>query len=415
MMTREELLHEGVLAKLLRYVQVATQSADGATNTPSTPGQLILAEMLKDELLALGLSDAKVDQYGFVTATLPANDGRENGPAVGFLAHMDTVPGVPGDGVKPMVHRGYTGGKIDLPSGAVLDPKELKALQACIGHDIVTSDGNTLLGADNKAGIAEIMQAVCQLLSSPDRKHGPVKVAFTPDEEVGSGIDKFDVDAFAADAAYTLDGSVLGELEDECFNAANYQVIINGRSSHTGTARGNMINAVHLVSQLCADIPSMMRPETTDGKLGFIHPNGISGNFEQVKLSVLVRDFDAQGFAHKKQLLANLVKSLEDRYPGAKTQLIETGGYRNMKEILNDKPQVVELAKQAMKMAQIEPVMNSIRGGTDGARLTFRGLPTPNLFTGGSNYHSRTEWASVQWMEQAVEVVLNLVDLWAKQ
>ncbi|MGE5653256.1 MAG: peptidase T, partial [Bacillota bacterium] len=338
-MTREELLHEGVLAKLLRYVQVSTQSADGATVTPSTPGQLVLAEMLKEELLAMGLSDAGVDQYGFVTATLPANNGRGNGPAVGFLAHMDTVPGVPGDGVRPIVHRGYAGGCITLPSGAVLDPKDLVALQACIGHDIVTSDGNTLLGADNKAGIAEIMEAVCYLLRNPDRKHGPVKVAFTPDEEVGSGIDKFDVDSFAADAAYTLDGSVLGELEDECFNAANYQIIITGKSSHTGTARGNMINAVHLVSQLCADIPAGMRPETTDGKWGFIHPNGISGNFEQLKLSVLVRDFDAQGFAHKKQLLASLVKSLEDRYPGAKAELVETGGYRNMKEILNQKPQ----------------------------------------------------------------------------
>ncbi len=414
-MTRDELLHEGVLAKLLRYVQVSTQSAEGATVTPSTPGQLVLAEMLKDELLTLGLSDAKVDQYGFVTATLLANNGRDHSPAVGFLAHMDTVPGVPGDGVKPLVHRQYAGEPIHLPSGAVLDPKELVALKQCIGHDIVTSDGNTLLGADNKAGIAEIMEAVCRLLTSPDRQHGPVKVAFTPDEEVGSGIDKFDVAAFAADAAYTLDGSVLGELEDECFNAANYQITITGKSSHTGTARGNMINAVHLVSQLCADIPSVMRPETTDGKLGFIHPNGVSGNFEQVKLGVLVRDFDAQGFAHKKQLLGSLVKSIEDRYPGAKAELVETGGYRNMKEILDQTPQVVELAKQAMEMAQVKPVMHSIRGGTDGARLTFRGLPTPNLFTGGSNYHSRTEWASVQWMEKAVDVVLNLVDLWANQ
>lgn len=414
-MTREELLHEGVLAKLLRYVQVATQSADGAVTTPSTPGQLVLAEMLKDELLTLGLSDVDVDRFGFVTASLPANHGRDDGPVVGFLAHMDTVPGVPGDAVQPIVHRSYTGGLIHLPSGAVLDPKELVALQDCIGHDIVTSDGSTLLGADNKAGIAEIMEAVCQLLKSPGRKHGTIKVGFTPDEEVGSGIDKFDVAAFAADVAYTLDGSVLGELEDECFNAANYQITITGKSSHTGTARGNMINAVHLAAQLCADIPAGMRPETTDGRLGFIHPNGISGNFEQIRLSVLVRDFDAQGFAHKKQLLASLVKSLEDRYPGAKTQLVETGGYRNMKEILDQTPQVVELAKQAMETAGIKPLMHSIRGGTDGARLTFRGLPTPNLFTGGSNYHSRTEWASVQWMESAVTVVLNLVDLWSRQ
>lgn len=413
MMTRDQLLTEGVLAKFLRYVQIDSPAQDGTGQTPSTPEQLVIARQLCDELLTMGLADAAVDENAFVTATLPAN--KQGCPVVGFLAHMDTVQGVPGHGVKPLVHEQYAGGEIVLPSGAVLSPSNSLPLNRAIGHTIVTSDGNTLLGADDKAGIAEIMQAVCHLLNHPELPHGTVKVAFTPDEEIGTGIGKFKVAEFGADLAYTLDGGVYGEMEDENFNAANYRITITGRSSHTGGGRNAMINAVHLAGQLVGAIPANMRPETTDGYLGFIHPDSITGNIEQVTLKVLVRDFSDDGLAAKQQILHRVCEDLTLRYPGAVVTLEPTGGYRNMKGVLKDQPQIVQLAQEAIRMTGIAPVMKQVRGGTDGARLTYMGLPCPNLFTGGVNAHSRLEWASEQWMQKAVDVVLNLCQLWSEQ
>jgi tripeptide aminopeptidase len=412
-MTKDQLLNEGVLAKFLRYVQVDSPSQDGTGQTPSTPEQWTVARLLCDELLTLGLSDAQVDENGFVTATVPGN--RENCPVVGFLAHMDTVPGVPGHGVKPIVHENYPGGDIVLPSGAVLSPNDCAALNKTIGHAIVTSDGHTLLGADDKAGVAEIMEAVCHMLKHPEFEHGTVKVGFTPDEEIGSGIGKFKVDAFGADLGYTLDGGIYGELGDENFNAANYRVVITGRSSHTGTARNAMINAVHLAGQLVGAIPANMRPETTDGYLGFIHPDAIQGNIECVTMKVLVRDFTDEGLQQKQQILHRICEDLALRYPGAEVNIEQTGGYRNMQGVLKDKPQIVQLAQEAIRMTGTTPAMRQARGGTDGARLTYVGLPCPNLFYGGANAHSRLEWASVEWMRKAVEMVLNLCHLWAEQ
>lgn len=412
-MTKQQLLSEGVLAKFLRYVQIDTPAREGQTTTPSSPGQLVMANLLREELQTLGLADARVNEHGFVSATLPGNIA--GCPVVGFLAHMDTVSGVPGEGVKPIVHANYQGSDINLPSGLTIRPSECNALNQVIGHTIVTSDGNTLLGADDKAGIAEIMEALCRLIQNPELLHGTVKVAFTPDEEIGTGIGKFDVPGFGADVAYTLDGGKYGEMEDENFNAANYIVEIVGKSAHTGAARNVMINAVHLASQLVSAIPATMRPETTDGMLGFIHPNSMQGNLERMEVKLLVRDFTDEGLEHKEAILTGICEELELRYPGAHVSVNKTGGYRNMKGVLKDKPQIVRLAQEAIRATGTEPEMREVRGGTDGARLTYMGLPTPNLFDGGVNFHSRLEWASVEWMEKAVEMIIHLCRLWSEE
>jgi len=409
---RDQLLAEGVVAKFLRYVQVDSPSGQGE-GVPSTEEQWAMARLLEAELKALGLSDVKVDAHSIVTATLPGN--REGAPAIGLLAHFDTYPGTPGHGVKPLVHRAYDGGEIRLPAGPVLRPEELPGLRRCVGHDIITSDGSTLLGADDKAGVAEIMEILCRLIRQPEIPHGPILVGFTPDEETGKGVRKFDVAAFPAVAAYTFDGSAAGEVESENFNARNLKVTITGRSSHTGTARGTMINAVQLAAEFISAIPATMRPETTDGYLGFIHADEVSGNVEEVTLKLLLRDFTEEGIARQHAIVEHLLAGLEQRYPGARTHLEQVGGYKNMKAGVSRDPRVVELALQAVREAGLEPVQKGIRGGTDGAVLTEMGLPCPNLFTGGMNYHSRTEWASAQWMEKAVEAGLNLVRLWAAE
>lgn len=411
-MKKDELLEEGVLAKFLRYVRYDTASAEGKETTPSTEGQLRLAGRLEAELRAMGLEDASVNAHGFATATLR---GRVRGcPAIGLLAHLDTAPGVPGSGVRPLVHEHYDGREIELPAGGVLRPSESKALARVVGHTLVTSDGATLLGADDKAGIAEIMEALCRLIRA-GRPCGTLKIAFTPDEEIGSGIEKFPVETFGAQAAYTLDGGTVGEIENENFNAANYEVVISGKSAHTGTARGNMINALHLAGQLVGAIPSDMRPETTDGSLGFIHPDAVGGGVEQVKLKLLIRDFTEEGLQAKEEILRGLCTDLMRRHPGAEALALRTGGYRNMKQALDRYPKVVGLAQEAVRQAGFDPVLGRIRGGTDGARLTYRGLPTPNLFTGGVNFHSRLEWISHQWMEAAVDTVFHLCRMWGEE
>lgn len=409
---RDRLLSEGVVEKFLRYVQVDSPSGEG-DGVPTTPEQWDMARLLEAELTAMGLQNVKVDEHAIVTATLPGN--REGAPAVGFLAHFDTYPGTPGHGVKPQVHKNYGGGEIRLPSGAVLTPQEFPGLKRCVGHDIITSDGTTLLGADDKAGVAEIMEMLCRLVGDPSIPHGPIRVGFTPDEETGKGVRKFDVAGFGAVAAYTFDGSAAGEVESENFNALNLRVTITGKSAHTGTAKGSMINALHLAAELMQAIPAHMRPETTEGYEGFIHPDSIEGNVEEVVIKFLLRDFTLDGMAQKQAILQGLLASLEQRYPGARTGVAEVGGYRNMRENVSKDPRVVSLALDAVRAAGLEPVEKGIRGGTDGAVLTEMGLPCPNLFTGGMNYHGRTEWASVQWMEQAVEVGMNLVRLWAEQ
>jgi len=410
---RQTLLTEGVVAKLLRYVQVDSPSSDAGEGVPSTPEQWEMARLLEAELKELGLADVQVSEHAIVTATLPGN--LPGAPAIGLLGHFDTFPGTPGRGVKPLVHKRYDGGTITLPSGAVLSPESHPALKQVVGHDIITSDGSTLLGADDKAGCAEVMEVICRLINEPSRKHGDVRVAFTPDEETGKGVAHLDVKAFNCAAAYTFDGSALGEVESENFNAENLKITITGRSAHTGTAKGAMINALQLVAEFISSIPAHMRPETTSGYEGFIHPDAVQGNLEEVTLKLNLRDFTDSGLAEKRAIVEGLLRGLEQRYAGCKTRLEVTGGYKNMKARVSQDPRVVELALQAVREATgMEPIQKAIRGGTDGAHLTEQGLPTPNLFTGGVNYHSRTEWASAQWMEKAVETGVRLVELWAK-
>ena len=406
------LLNEGLLSKFLRYVQVDSPSAEGVSEVPSTPEQWEMARLLRDELERLGLQEVQLDEHGLVTATLPGN---VPGPAVGLIAHYDTFPGVPGRGVRPVVHRSYDGGDIQLPAGPVLSPREQPALLRCVGHDLVTSDGSTLLGADDKAGVAEIMEALCRLIREPDRRRPTVRVAFTPDEETGRGVAHLDVARFGCVAAYTLDGSGAGELSGDNFDARNLRVVIEGRSAHTGTARGRMVNAVRLAAEFIAQTPATLLPETTLGREGFIHVDAVEGNMERVTLKVALRDFTLEGLERLQRLVEHALQGLELRYPGARTAVEVTGGYSNMARRLAAHPEVMELAREAIRRTGLEVVEVPIRGGTDGARLTEEGLPTPNLFTGGMNYHSRTEWASVQWMELAVQTVLNLLDLWAER
>lgn len=409
---RTQLLNEGVLAKLLRYTQVDSPSSDQGESVPSTPEQWQMARLLESELQALGLESVQVDPHAIVTATLPGNV--PDRPTIGLLGHYDTYPGAPGHGVKPQVHRNYQGGEIRLPAGPVLTPATHPGLERCIGHDIVTSDGSTLLGADDKAGCAEVMEVVCRLLKEPSLPRPTVRVAFTPDEETGKGVLLMDVGAFGAQAAYTFDGSALGEVEYENFNAQNLKLTITGRSAHTGTAKGAMINALHLAANLIASIPAEMRAETTAGYEGFIHADSISGSVEEVVIKLLLRDFTEAGLARKRELVEGLLAGLEQRYPGCRTRLEMTGSYKNMRQAVEQDMRVVEYALQAVRDAGLEPVTRPIRGGTDGARLSEMGLPTPNLFTGGMNYHSRTEWASAAWMEKAVEVGVRLVGNWAR-
>lgn len=412
-LTREQLLTEGVVAKLIRYVQVDSPSNDDAETVPSTPEQWEMARLLEAELKELGLQNVQVDEHAIVTATLPGNV--PGAPAIGLLAHFDTYPGAPGHGVKPLIHRNYDGGEICLPGGQRLSPETQPALSGCVGHDVITSDGSTLLGADDKAGVAEIMETLCHLLRNPSLPHGDVRVGFTPDEETGEGVKHFDVAAFNAVAAYTFDGSAVGEVESENFNAKNVRITFSGRNAHTGSAKGAMINGLQMAADLIAAIPANMRPETTQGYEGFIHANSIRGNVEQVVLDLLLRDFTDEGIAQKHALIEHLLASLELRYPGARTKMEVRGGYQNMKVAIQKDLRVVELALQAIRGADLEPVQRPIRGGTDGARLSHMGLPTPNLFTGGMSYHGRSEWASAQWMEKAVEVGVKLLGLWASE
>ena len=410
---RETLLNEGVVAKLLRYVQVDSPSSSEGTEVPSTPEQWNMAHLLEAELKTLGLTNIKVDEHAIVTATLPGNVA--GAPAIGLLAHFDTYPGTPGHGVKPIVHTNYQGGEIALPAGPTLSPASHPALAQVTGHDIITSDGSTLLGADDKAGVAEVMETVCRLLRDPFRTHGDIKVGFTPDEETGKGVALFDVAGFGAVAGYTFDGSVEGEVENENFNARNLKITITGRNAHTGTAKGAMVNAVQIAAEFVTAVPATMRAETTVGREGFIHADSISGSAEETVVKVILRDFSDEGKAQKVAIVEGLLKNLELRFPGATTKVEQTGGYQNMKAYVDKDPRVVRLALQAVRECGVEPIQKPIRGGTDGARLSVMGLPCPNLFTGGVNYHSRTEWASAQWMEKAVEVSLKLVGLWAKE
>jgi tripeptide aminopeptidase len=403
-----------VLERFLRYVRIDTQAAPRAETRPSTEKQLDLSRLLVDELHEIGLADAELNAGFSVFATLR---GTVDGPVVGLIAHVDTTPDVSGAGVSPVVHEGWGGEVITLPGDArqVLDPAELPALAARVGHDLVTSDGTTLLGADDKAGIAEIMAAVAYLARSGDRPRAPIRVAFTVDEEVGRGAEDFDLEAFGADVAYTLDGSDLGELEVETFSAASVRVTIRGLSVHPGTAKGKLVNAVKLASELVMALPQRhLSPETTEAREGYVHPGRISGNAEEAIVDFIARDHDDDLLAAHVELLTRLAEEVAVREPRAKVDVEVRHSYRNMRPVIEQNPRVVEAAFEAIRRAGVEPRLAITRGGTDGAVLSAQGLPTPNLFTGGQEYHSVREWASVQDMAAAAATIVELAGVWAE-
>ena len=408
-------LADDVLERFLRYVRIDTQSAHGVDASPSTEKQLDLARLLRDELEQIGLEDVRLDEYGYVYGSL---SGVESAPAIGLIAHVDTSPDVTGTGVKPQVHEGYDGGVIALPGdpSVVLDPEELPLLKKKLGHDIVTTDGTTLLGADDKAGVAEIVAAVAYLKRNPDLEHAPIRVCFTVDEEVAGGADHLEIERYGAKFAYTLDGSELGEIEAETFNASKVTITIRGRSTHPGTAKGQLVNAVKLAGDLIAALPRDGRsPETTEEREGFVHPTKISGGAEEATIEFIVRDHDAAQMQEHVALLRRLADDVKEREPRASVQVREEEQYRNMGEVIEQHPEVIEAAEEAIRRIGVEPVHSIIRGGTDGARLSQRGLPTPNLFTGGSEYHSRREWASVQDMAAAAAMIVELAQVWAER
>ena len=409
-----EELAEDVLERLLRYARIDTQGAYRVSERPSTDKQLGLSRLLVDELAALGLDDARLTDDSNVFASLP---GAEGAPAVGLIAHVDTTPDVTAHGVAPIVHRTWAGDPIELPGDArqVLDPAALPALAERVGHDIVTSDGTTLLGADDKAGIAEIMAAVSYLVRHPERPRAPLRVAFTVDEEVGRGAEDFDLDAFGADVAYTLDGSGLGELEIETFSAKSVRVTIRGLSVHPGTAKGKLVNAVKLAAELVGSLPAdRLSPETTEEREGYVHPHRVSGNAEEAIVDFIARDHDDALLDQHVELLESLVAEIAEREPRAALEVEVRDSYRNMRPYIERSPRVVEAALEAIRRAGVEPRMALTRGGTDGAVLSARGLPTPNIFTGGQEYHSVREWASVQDMAAAAATVVELAGVWAE-
>ncbi|MSO56106.1 MAG: peptidase T [Acidobacteria bacterium] len=397
--------------RFLRYVKFDTQSDENSTTYPSTAKQLVLLNLLVKELLEMGVADAAIDEHGYVMATIPASDGKQHVPAIGFIAHVDTSPEVSGADVRPVVHRSYDGRDLVLPDDPsyILRQADNPDLAGQHGHDIITASGLTLLGADDKAGVAEIMAAAEHLIAHPEVVHGPVRIGFTPDEEVGRGTEHFDVARFGAGFAYTLDGGTRGRLEVENFSADAMTLTFKGFNAHPGYAKGKMVSALKLAAEFVHRLPADgMSPETTSGYEGYVHPHALKGAVEQSVLKVLLRDFTTAGLAGKARILTKLAEEIVRPYPSASIEIKVEEQYRNMKDVLDRYPEAVERAKKAMQRAGITPDLHQIRGGTDGARLSFMGLPTPNLFAGEQNLHSRLEWVSVQDMDKAVEIIVEI-------
>jgi len=403
---------ETVVDRFLRYAKIDTQSDENSDSTPSTAKQLTLAGMLVDELKDLGLQEISLDENGYVMATLKANTGEQT-PVIGLISHMDTSPDFTAEKVNPVIHKNYDGGDIVLnrKKNIVLSPADFPELMNYKRQDIITTDGTTLLGADDKAGVAEIMTAMAYLKDHPEIEHGTIRVGFTPDEEIGRGADHFDVKKFNADYAFTLDGGQIGELEFENFNAALATVIFNGRNVHPGTAKDQMINAMQVAMEFNALLPPAERPEHTTGYEGFFHLIDMSGTVEKTKLRYLVRDHDMPRFEHRKDQLNKAAGWVRLNYGEKAVDLELKDQYFNMREKIEPVYHLIERAERAMKTCGVEPVIQPIRGGTDGARLSFMGLPTPNLFTGGHNFHGRFEYIPVQSMEKAVELITKLVSV----
>jgi tripeptide aminopeptidase len=410
-----EALAPDVLARLLRYVRIDTQSDRAHAQSPSTPGQLELARLLVAELLEIGLADAALDANGFVTATLPGNVA--DATVIGLLAHLDTTPDESGAGVEPLVHRGYDGGVIELPRrGTVLDPARMPELSPKVGHDIVTSSGDTLLGADDKAGMAEVMAAVAYLAAHPELPRAAVRVGFTPDEEIGKGAFLFDIERFGAECAYTFDGSEAGELTDETFTAASADVTIHGVEVHPGMATGKLVNAARLAGRVLAALPQdRLTPESTSEREGFIHVYAVEATAGKATIRTIVRDFEDEQLAEHVELLRRTAEEVVATAPRARLEFATEQQYPNMRVHLERHPRVSAAAEEALRREGFEPKRVPIRGGTDGSILSARGLPTPNIFTGGHEYHSVREWASLQDMASAAAVAVRLAGVWAER
>ncbi len=396
-----------LLTRFLNYVQFDTQSDPDIDQSPSTPGQRRLAELLAIELEDIGLTEIELDEQGYLTATLPASPG-VTAPCIGLIAHLDTAPDYSGAGVTPMLVEHYQGQRIELGAGQVLSPEQFPELDRYIGHDLITTDGATLLGADDKAGIAEIITAVEYLQQHPELAHGKIRLAFTPDEEIGRSTEQFDIAAFGADWAYTVDGGAPGELQHENFNATEARVLIEGASVHPGDGYGRLVNALRLAQKLALSLPEAETPEQTRGREGFYHIQALSGTSAQAQMTILLRDFDSAGLEQRCQVLREAVASINGALDKPRLQLQLKPQYRNMAQALQACPQAIALAEQAMQQAGLAPRHVPIRGGTDGAELSYRGLPCPNIFAGGHNFHGPCEYISVQAMEAACRTLINI-------
>jgi tripeptide aminopeptidase len=409
---------EPVMDRFLRYVKIDTQSQEDQTTTPSTRKQLNLANLLAKELTALGAENVRVSEFGIVYATVPGNlADNSKVPVIGFIAHMDTSPAVSGENVNAIIHKNYQGGDITLPKdpAQVITVEKNPVLKTMIGDDIITADGTTLLGSDDKSGCAEIMTMIDILRQNPQIKHGTLAIAFTPDEEVGTGIDKFDVKGFGAKVAYTVDGEELGEISDETWSARTATVTFQGKSTHPGTAKGIMINAMYAIADYLNLFPHDMLPETTEGRVGFVHPYAGVIDVETSSLKILLRDFDMSGLDAKEKLLRDMVAQTAAKYKDVKITIDVKENYKNMKEVLKNYPELTANAMEASRRAGLKPFLKPIRGGTDGSNLTFRGLPTPNLFTGGANFHGKLEFNSRRGLEKSTETLVNLVQVFAEK
>ncbi len=404
-----------IVERFLNYVAFDTQSAEDAGTTPSTAKQMVFAEYLKDELVSIGLEDVELDAEGYLYATLPANTA-DDIPTIGFIAHMDTSPDCSGKDVKPRIVESYDGGDIvlDAAEGIVTSPKKFPELLQHLGEDLIVTDGHTLLGADDKAGIAEIVQAMVYLQEHPEIKHGKIRVGFNPDEEIGLGAQKFNVEKFGCRWAYTMDGSEQGEIEFENFNAASAKVVVNGVSVHPGYAKDKMLNAARVAAELVSLIPAVESPEHTTGYEGFYHLLSLEGNVERASASFIIRDHSSELFEKRKQFFADAVSFLNAKYGEGTVELTLNNQYRNMREKVEPVMHIVDIALEAMRLEGMQPVVRAIRGGTDGAQLSFMGLPCPNIFAGGLNFHGPHEFLPIPSMEKAMMTVVRICQLTAK-
>ena len=400
--------------RFLKYVSFDTQSDEMSETFPSTEKQKVLLKYLVEEMKSLGLTEVEMDEHSYAMGTIPATPGYEDRPAIGFIAHVDTSPDMSGANIKPQIIENYDGKDIRLNENLMMTVKDFPELSAFKGHTLITTDGTTLLGADDKAGVAEIMTAAEYLMAHPEIKHGKIRIGFTPDEEVGRGVDYFNVEKFGAKFAYTIDGGFEGELEYENFNAASAKVAIQGRNVHPGYAKDKMINALQVAAEVNSLLPAWERPEHTDGYEGFYHLVGLNGSVENAEISYIIRDHIRDKFEAKKQFMMKVVELLTQKYGEGVLTLTLKDQYYNMREMVEPHPEVIDKAFKAMEQAGVTPIVRPIRGGTDGARLSYMGLPCPNLFTGGMNFHGKFEYCSLDTMRRAQQTILNLIQLWAE-